>query len=539
MNKFLKVFVLSILPLLLIFLTLNYKASIGEYYLGAYYDPAYSYLINSLNLSQFSGYGVGHFDHPGTPVQAIGGVVINFFYGLQNSNTDKINDVLNNSEYYLLKIYLTILILNALALFILGYIVEKKTGNIKKALFIQLTPFFSSTIYYSITNVSPEPLLIFATIILIVIAFSFLNNNDKSKKKFYSFVLGFGIICGFGLATKLTFLPILIIPIILIKGFRNKLLFSLIVAVSFFIFILPAFSDTNAVKYSIWVKNLITHSGKYGGGAEEIVDSSKYFNNVITIFTKEWLFSITYFFVTLTLFLSYLPKIKIEIRSNKYFNLLCGIFFAMTAQVLIVSKHFEMHYLIPAFLLNILGLFVVYSIIEPKLSILSSKKNILIYLIVLIMSYFQMRIIIRENKYFSFRRDESHKIMNYLKDNYRDNMIVSTYGASNLEFSSYYGAIWGGTQKSNYISILQEKYPNYIYFDRWRKDFYYFSSVDNLKSKLLSNNVLIFQADNEEVLNSFLEKLKELTSINDINFKKVLTNFRGETIYEIYLNLNK
>ena len=101
MNKISKNLILSIFPILFIFLALNYKASIGEYYLGSYYDPSYSYLINSLNLSQFQGYGVGHFDHPGTPVQSIGAIVINIFHSLQHSNADKINDILDNTEYYL------------------------------------------------------------------------------------------------------------------------------------------------------------------------------------------------------------------------------------------------------------------------------------------------------------------------------------------------------------------------------------------------------------------------------------------------------
>jgi len=537
MNKISKNLILSIFPILFIFLALNYKASIGEYYLGSYYDPSYSYLINSLNLSQFQGYGVGHFDHPGTPVQSIGAIVINIFHSLQHSNADKINDILDNTEYYLQKIFLTILFLNAFALFILGYVANKKIGNIKTALFLQLTPFYSSTIYYSITNVSPEPLLLFSTFILIAITISFLNNNNKNLNNNIYYVIVFGIICGFGLATKLTFFPLLIIPLLLIPNFRYKLLLLLFIAISFFIFILPAFSDTNAVKYSLWVKNLVTHSGKYGGGSEDFVDSSKYFSNILTIFSKEWFFSSTYILLTITLLLSFLTKFKVQIRSNKYYKLLVGIFIAMSVQVLIVSKHFEMHYLIPAFLLCALGVYTVYSIFNSQISqITHRKKEFLVYFTIILMSYFQLRTMIKENRYFSSRRDESHKIITTLKNNYRENLIVSTYGASNVEFSTYYGAFWGGTQKSNYVLLLEKKYPNCIYYDRWRKDFYYFSSQDNLVSKLLKNDKLILQTDSEEVLNSFLIKLKELTNKQNITYKNILSNFRGETIYEIYLN---
>ena len=146
MKKIYIVLILLILPVLLIILAFAYKYSIGPYYLGAYYYPAYNYLLNSLNISQ--GHKVGNFDHPGTPFQVLGALVIKIFYMLDGNGNDIAKDVFSRPEIYLNKYFFSSLFINAFALFLLGYISFKKLKNIKAAILLQLTPFFSSSIYF-------------------------------------------------------------------------------------------------------------------------------------------------------------------------------------------------------------------------------------------------------------------------------------------------------------------------------------------------------------------------------------------------------
>ena len=80
----------------------------GPFFLGSSSDPAYAYLFNALSVSQ--GLPVGHIDHPGTPVQSLGAIVINCINFI-NHKPDVISEVLKNPEYFLNSIFIIILIL--------------------------------------------------------------------------------------------------------------------------------------------------------------------------------------------------------------------------------------------------------------------------------------------------------------------------------------------------------------------------------------------------------------------------------------------
>lgn len=65
-------------------------------------------------------------------------------------------------------------------------------------------PFFSIT-NMALSDVSPESLLIFTILLFIAVTVSIVNEKDWSPKNSLKYVVGYGLICGFGLATKLTF----------------------------------------------------------------------------------------------------------------------------------------------------------------------------------------------------------------------------------------------------------------------------------------------------------------------------------------------
>jgi hypothetical protein len=63
-----------VVPILLFCFPLILRSYHGPYYLGYNSDPAYAYLLNSLNI--LNGVPPGHTDHPGTTVQLLGAVGI-------------------------------------------------------------------------------------------------------------------------------------------------------------------------------------------------------------------------------------------------------------------------------------------------------------------------------------------------------------------------------------------------------------------------------------------------------------------------------
>ena len=205
----------------------------GPYFLN-YYDPSYVYLINSLNLLQLS--SVGHFDHPGTTVQVLGAIILKLKFISVGSADEIIKVVFSDPEKYLELINRCFILLNSLTLLLLGIFIYKITNDIFLSLLIQLSPFVSFQILYGLVLVAPDNIIILPSLFLIGIIFYYIFKSDPDNPAL-SYILFCGIVCGFGTVTKLTFIPMWIIPFILIKSFKNKSIFLLTGVLAFLIFI--------------------------------------------------------------------------------------------------------------------------------------------------------------------------------------------------------------------------------------------------------------------------------------------------------------
>ena len=128
-------------------------------------DPEYCYLFNGLNLANQYG-NVGHYDHPGTTSQVFNAVVIKCVYSLSDSKTTLQVDVLKRPEYYLKCIGWTYVLVSDTLLFMFSLYVFKITNELKIAILVQLSAFYSqAAIVNGFYRVSPEPILFMLSII--------------------------------------------------------------------------------------------------------------------------------------------------------------------------------------------------------------------------------------------------------------------------------------------------------------------------------------------------------------------------------------
>ncbi|MEP7146582.1 MAG: hypothetical protein ABI792_06195, partial [bacterium] len=505
----------------------------GEFFLTNRCDPSYVYLLNSLNLSRMNGLGVGHIDHPGTTVQEAGAAVIYFLQSETNDKNDITADVFSHPEFYLSKINFFLVVLNSIALFVLGFVSLNKLNDIRPALVLQLMPFFSISVYTWIINVSPEPLLVFAVILLFTIVISHTSDKLLKTKKIISYVILYGLICGFGLATKISFFPLLIIPLILIKRISFKLLFCLVTLIVFFIFVYPAISPEHLYRFLNWIRKLVAFSGKYGTGEKNFIDIAGIPKSFVSIFTNEPVFVFSYILIFIAFLLQFIKRFRLKIKSNRCHKLLNAVFLAMTIQIIIVIKHFELHYLIPGYLLIVAGLFAVNSIaaeLFPRY--LNRSKYIYLYIILIIFSILQCSMFVKTISEYSSSRNASHDAIDYINKNYKQNIIVNSYGSSSEEFALYLGATLCGIPKYEYYSMLKKMFPKNYYYDKWSENLENIDNINNVKNNIINSGRFVFHSGDETVVNDFLELLRKVTERPDINYKKVFTAADGECIYE-------
>ena len=209
-------------------------------------EPEYAYLFSSLNLAE--GKATHYADHPGTTVQLAGAALLRLKHPLNSPLRSE--DALKNPERHITLLGLALMLCAAAALFVSGMLVFQTFGSLKVALAFQAVPFFSpAALDYGLTRFSPEPLLM---------ALSLLFSAQLLSSKKPSLL---GITAALGLATKLSFAPLALLPLFIFnwKEIRRYCAYA---AGGFFLLTLPIIRLYPELLK--WTAQLLAGKGIYG-----------------------------------------------------------------------------------------------------------------------------------------------------------------------------------------------------------------------------------------------------------------------------------
>jgi len=348
---------LAILPLGLLLSIIFFRMQTGPFWQWFNLDPSYPYLFGALRMADFS-FGK-MIEHPGTPLQLLGALLIKTS-NLTLSSADMIRDVLSDPEKYLTGISHLTALLNALALFSLGVIGYGVTRSLLPALLIQTGPFISKLVIRHAETVTPESLLVFATLVLCCLMVRALRPGSLDNHRLL-YAIGFGLVAAFGVATKLTFLPIALAPIFLLGTWRSLMIYGASFTLFFILLLVPILPEWGVM--FDWVSGLIFKSGFHGTGEVQPIDLSIYPGKVYKLVSRPL------FFLPILLSLFFISKARREKKQGRpapklETQALAGIITAQIAQILVIAKHATAFYMIPAFILVGLALFLLYRLAE-------------------------------------------------------------------------------------------------------------------------------------------------------------------------------
>ncbi len=539
MKKIYIYFFCAIVPVVILLLSFSLRKAAGPFFYNNHYDPTYAYLETSLNLSELNGHRF--FTHPGTTVQIIGAIVIRAIHFSQADYPDIAEDVFSKPETYLQGFFVTLILINTISFYIIGLMIYKATNNIFLSVLIQLSAIISYTVTYELSMIKPDNLIVPVTLFLVALAIKFIYQSPPVKGKFTYEIL-FALICGIGLATKLTFSPLLLIPLIMITGIKRKLLFLGLTSVIFLILLFPVYSNFSA--FIVWTKNLLLHSGKHGHGDSDVVDTNSFGNNLITIFKSERFFFYTYFFILIFLLISlvgYFRK-KIMALSKLQYKLLISLFLSMSLMTMLVAKHYAPKYMIPALLLCPVSLYLIFTIVLKTFSI---PKNIFIRnaICILLAVYIAINAFstvlnvipnIEENK------NAAVQINEYIKNNHINEKILLCFGGSSQGYALAFPLSFLGSQKPYYQSILEKKFPNNLYFEPWVKKIHTINGTDDVEEMLNSDGKLILNLRltgdlNSSTLDDIKNELIQTYHFKNPEFIKLFSASNEEAIFEVIL----
>jgi len=338
-----------IIPGIVLVYSLLLKLAAGPYWLAPNFDPAYQYLVNGVYLVK--GLVPNHTDHPGTPLQILC-CVVDHLFNMGCSTGDLVSHVLSAPEFYLHAVFVILTLLFFVTSIALAVYVYHQTGDRLAALLTQL-PALSFLVLRSwettdpilpvVANVFPETLLL--SVLNLFNSCLLMNYFAKTSKDRYVSTILWATVGGLGTAVKLTFVPILAVPLIVLS-WKNKVLFAVVVAASFFVWTLPIISKYPQV-WS-WISGLLTHTGTYGSGKAGVIDDpGMYVLKLKSIVLGQGILSV----ILMAAFVLAFWKIvsKRADRGTFYFAVTMG---GILFQFLVVAKHPGAHYLLPG-----LGLF--------------------------------------------------------------------------------------------------------------------------------------------------------------------------------------
>ena len=433
------------------------------------YDPAYTYLFNGLNILKFA--TPGHVDHPGTPLQVLSGLIIlakwstMHLFGLTNLGLTQ--SVLNNPEDYIAPVCFVLLLLNSLAVWFLGHRLFVATKSLLLALVSQTTPFLFEILAPRLVYLSPEALLFGVTTLLLAVLVPeiFRTSNQDRSNGTTSAILA-GILCGVGLAVKITFLPVLSLLLVLrpARRFRYAVIALVIALEVSLIPIFPAIAETLA-----WLLRAATHveTGEVG-----FIDLGRVPQNLANLWSAFPLAFVSVFALALALVcLARHGKLSLTQRPQLPYRTVSAVFLlAIIGQTAMVLKHFGIHYFIPTLPVALVGLSYLLWVVADCNRFRPIGRMLPALGLAVLIGHGSFLAVTNLEKFRAWRQASNleHADISYELAKHPNAIVISTYRVWTQSFANMFGLIW--TRKAH-KETAQEILSDVFYYNKWRKKF--------------------------------------------------------------------
>lgn len=433
-----------------------------RWYFLSNHDPAYGFLFNGLNIAQ-GNLQLGLSGFPGTTLQCLVALnirIIHFFTG----GGPMAMAVLTNPELYLHIVSIEIITGIALGLYFTGRYVFRHTQNLPLALALQLTPFISQKSFSMNAVVMLEPLMLVVELLLMALLAKYAWGSEKALQR--KTVVLMALLVALGIATKTVFLPVAILPFFIISGARQKILYSVATIIAFAILLIPIYPTFSS--FIAWYKLIATHTGIYGSGEYALFDLQVYLHNLALIFQTSTLFSITFCLVIVTLPFFWLIPSNDDVTGKKR-KVLTGIAVVFLLNVLMVARHFSMHYLVVSYNLTVFGL-VLWLVVFPfkirQQGIQPLKpwfKTAGVYLAGILLLVVLVQKIQFSPSFINPRLNSYAFVRDTVKTQPR--IIVLEHPGPFIETALYHGMAFSNGMKPDYANLLKKQFPESYFFN--------------------------------------------------------------------------
>jgi hypothetical protein len=457
-SSVLKYAILLVFPAIFLFFALSFnRTHFGN-------DPEYAYLLNGINIGMLK--PVGHTDNPGTTVQIFSAVVLRCAYLIQPDKSEGFQKyILRNADRHIELERKILIAINGIVMLLLGFISLILLRNLWLSLLLQIMPFTSVNLTEHVfTKVSPEPVLLIVTAALILLIFRYYFSLKRDEK---INVLLIALVAGFGIATKATFLPLILIPLLLLNSWMLRKRFLLFLGLFFIVFTLPAVPEYPHM--AKWFLLLSSHTGTYGAGGLGIFNVAQYLNNLVEICLINPILLVTLLVSVLIISLKLIKSsFKQEFKSNKTFRIVTALAISQLAGILMVAKHYHAnHYLAPE--LCMVAANWIFIIIYLKEKLPDNYRKVMVFVPILFLLIVATLVIMNRsylqeaNQGYIQSNQDYNKMTQLLENEFKGYTCAYYYPTS---INPYSALRWGNVySRFQHTRAIKEIYPDGYFFD--------------------------------------------------------------------------
>jgi hypothetical protein len=507
-------------------------------------DPEYFYMYNGVILGA-GNLSIQYFAHPGTPLHfliAVSSRIVDLF-----QNGDYMQNFVNDPEKYIHAANLLLNSIITIILFTSGVLIRRYSGSILAGLLIQLVPFSNMEIIMLSARLFPEAMLIIPILLTCVLLVRYIYKGDDG----FNYEIFFGLVIGFGIAIKLTFIPVAILPLVLMNRPAKKKALSLLFTLLFFmIFAYPIVFNYNL--FWDWTSGIFSHSGKYGSGSKGIINMAEVPGHFVELYRSNNFLLITVLIGLILALAGLISKPGNDSVSRKSMRAVLAVAVTVITAVLFTLKHFSLYYFHPykAYLFPLILLIAILvlnfrGISYSKVFKISSSiifSGIVIFL--LTGQVKQTRYGLKNNTIKSeIARQERDHILS-LVDPAKPMVISGQYfGAPFIEYAHFSGLVMCGKLQKFYFAYLKEKFPDRHFFIGWSDKFHSwgdFTDFGDILRQTKSSFYIYTGKERGNDLKIIEDRMLKFISKDSVNEKILFQDTKtGESLVEVFLVKNK
>jgi hypothetical protein len=476
--------IFSIVPILFFIAVSQLTKAKGPQWLPYTFENPYSYLFNSLLLLE--GRAPKAIEHPGTTTQVFGAIMLRAS-SLQ-SNDDLITSVLRDPEKYIRILHSALLILTVLTLWIAPWLTALALRDYLLGVLIQAPSlFYSILLFYGILfgpdlMVVPFGVVAVCCCTLLVIPSEALTRrtilfgiSDKSAGSSSTRLARVpllatlaGLVCAVGVATKLTFFPLLLVSLLCCRSKKNLLPFTLAFVLGLAFALLPIYSQLS--RLGTWMLNLGIHSGRYDSGAFGLPQANVYLTSLLTLVQTEPLITIIPITSTLVVIAFAFLFRKQPLRCTIDWRASLGLCAIQVLSLFLIAKESGIHYLIPLSLTT--GLSLVFLLQAIRSAGRSAFKRALGWIALVALLALGCKSFIEETPatYAQLKEQKADQLRLYrhAREITKNDVRVDYFFSDSPVGALYYGNGYAG---GAFGPLLTTLYPNSLFFDVFNGDF--------------------------------------------------------------------